>query len=106
MSLARRLGRAAVAVWLRSTATIRKLLRRPPPDVDIEADRRRLDADLAAVRRRRTEQTRERLTKARRETERRASANLSYNLGPQVSLDNPLALRSSSREWLILCWRI
>ena len=35
---------------------------------------RRLDADRAAVRRRRTEQTRERLTKARRETERRPSA--------------------------------
>ena len=67
VSLARRLGRAAVAVWLRSTAAIRKLLRRPPPDVDLEADRRQLDADLADARRRRTEQTRERLAKTARD---------------------------------------
>ena len=85
VSLARRLGRAAVAVWRRSTAAIRKLLRRPPPDVDLEADRRRLDADLAAARRR-TEQTRERLTKAVRETERR--------------YDQAYADWSFQREWL------
>ena len=71
VSLARRLGHAAVAVWLRSTAAIRKLLRRPRRDIDRETDRRRLDADLADARRRRTEQTRERLTKAERETKLR-----------------------------------
>lgn len=71
VSLARRLGRAAVAVWLRGTAAIRKLARRSRRDIDREADRRRLDADLADARRRRTEQTRERLTKAERETKLR-----------------------------------
>ena len=86
VSLARRLGRAAVAVWRRSTAAIRKLLRRPPPHVDLEADRRRLDAELTAARRRRTEQTRERLTKAVRETERR--------------YDQAYADWSFQREWL------
>ena len=69
--LARRLGRAAVAVWLRGTAAIRKLLRRPRRDIDRETDRRRLDAELADARHRRTEQTRERLTKAERETKLR-----------------------------------
>ena len=48
-------------------AAIRKLFRRPPPDVDLEADRRQLDADLADARRRRTEQTRERLAKTARD---------------------------------------
>ena len=54
----RRLGRAAVHFLLRGAAAIRKLVRRRPPNVDLEAERRRLDADLADARRRRTEQTR------------------------------------------------
>ena len=66
MSLARRLGRA-VHVWVRSTAAIRKLFRRPPPEVDLAADRRQLDADLTDARRRRSEQTRERLAKTARD---------------------------------------
>ena len=106
LDLARRLGRAAVAVWLRSTAAIRKLLRRPPPDVDLEADRAgstRTAPPCGAA-------GPSRPASASPRPGARPSAglprNLSYNLGPQVSLDNPLALRSSSREWLILCWRI
>ena len=67
VSLARHLARVAVAVWRQGAAAIRTLFRRPPPQVDREAERRRLDAELAEARRRRTEQTRQRLEQAKRD---------------------------------------
>ena len=67
VSLARRLGRAAVAVWRHGAAALRTLFRRPPPQVDLEAGRRRLDDELAQTRRRRTEQMRQRLEQAERD---------------------------------------
>ena len=70
VSLARRLGRVAVAVWRHGAAALRTLFRRPPPQVDLEAGRR-LDAELAEIRRRRTEQTRQRLEQAVRDARSR-----------------------------------
>ena len=67
VSLARRLGSVVVAVWRQGAAALRTLFRRPPPQVDLDADRRRLDAELAETRRRRTEQTRQRLEQAERD---------------------------------------
>ncbi len=67
VSLARRLGRVAVAVWRQGAAAVRTLFRRPPPKVDLDAERRRLDAELTEARRRRTEQTRERFKRAERD---------------------------------------
>ena len=69
VSLARHLARVAVAVWRQGAAAVRTLFRRPPPQVDIEAERRRLDAELTKDRRRRTEQTRQRLKRAERDAD-------------------------------------
>ena len=67
VSLARHLAGVALAVWRQGAAAIRTLFRRPPPQVDLEAERRRLDAELSQARRRRTELTRERLKRAERD---------------------------------------
>ena len=68
-SLARRLGRAAVRALRRGAAAIRKLFRQQRPEVDVEAERRQLEAerrqleaDLADARRRRAQQTHDRLS--------------------------------------------
>ena len=101
VSLARRLGRAAVAVWLRGTAAIRKLVRWPRRDIDREADRRRLDAELADARRRRTEQTREHLTKTVHDTKLRykqAYAAWSVEDGGLVSWSSSPALDEKRRK--------
>ena len=64
-------ARAAVRALRRGAAVIRKLSRQPAHDVDVEAgrrpveaERRRLEADLAEARRRRARQTHDRLSEA------------------------------------------
>ena len=60
-SLARRFGRIAVRALRRGAAAIRNLFRKHRPEVDVEAERRQLEADLADARRRRASQNHQRL---------------------------------------------
>ncbi len=71
VSLAGRLGRAAVRALRRGAAAVRKLFRKHRPEVDVEAERRQIEAErrqieagLADARRRRARQTRDRLSEA------------------------------------------